>query len=487
MEEQKIRLLIIEDEEFDVIRIKNTLLLFEDEIEIIDIFSTGWDALKFLKSKESSCDIVLLDYQISGGLYGKELIQEIKDFDNSLQIVIITKMTINQSDPAFANELISNGAFWFGTKNPMDIEDFIYQPTDFLLAIKNGYNKRLLELEKNNLEKKQRKSQIQLEENLQEQMDNYRIIGNSKEFQKALSLMEKYAPIDANVLIFGESGTGKEFFARNIHYKSSRKLEKLVTVNCSSIPFDLIESELFGYKKGAFTDAKNEKIGLFELADGGTLFLDEVSELPLKAQAKLLRVLETGEIEKIGRRKDIFVNVRIIAATNKDLTKEIDENKFREDLFYRLNILNIVIPPLRNRLDDIDLLLEYFLKKYASKFKLTEIRFTSEAKDYLLNFRWPGNVRQLKNVVQRAVLLANNKIDMEVVEMSLGLNTALNKFKILKNNAVIWSTLKDAEFEFRKEYTSFIRSKTETDAEAAKLLGIAPSNYYRLCKELGLK
>ena len=488
MKSSKIRLLIIEDEEFDVIRIKNTLKLFEGKIEIIEIFSTGLDALEFLEGSENRCDVVILDYQISGGLYGKELIKEIKMLDNSLQIVVITKMTINQSEPDFANDLISNGAFWFGTKNPMDLEDFIYQPTDFILAIINGYNKRLLELEKNCLEKKHNESQQKLEDNLQEQIKNWQIIGKSAAFKKALNLLEKYAPIDANVLIIGESGTGKEFFARNIHFKSQRKLEKLVTINCSAIPFDLLESELFGYEKGAFTDAKNEKIGLFEQADGGTLFLDEVSELPLKAQSKLLRVLETGEIDKIGRKRDIFIDVRIIAATNKDLVKAINENKFREDLFYRLNILNIHIPPLKEREGDIGLLLDYYLKRYLNRFKLGDIDFTPEARNYLLNFKWPGNVRQLKNVMQRVVLLADNTtIDIDTVKMSLGINSAFNKFKILFQTNDKISTLKDAEFEFRKKYTMFVRSKTETDAEASKLLGIAPSNYHRLCKELGLK
>ncbi|GBD87339.1 transcriptional regulatory protein ZraR [bacterium BMS3Abin03] len=487
MKPTKIKLLIIEDEEYDVMRIKNTLKLLEDKIEIIEIFSTGLDAINFLEKYKNKCDVIILDYQISGGLYGKDLIKEIKMIDNSLQIIIITKMTINQSEPEFANDLISDGAFWFGTKNPMDIEDFIYQPTDFILAIMNGYNKRLLELEKNSLEKKHKNSQKKLEDNLQDQMKNWQIIGQSSAFQNILNLIEKYAPIDANILITGESGTGKELIARNIHFKSRRKLEKLVTVNCSAIPFDLIESELFGYEKGAFTDAKNEKIGLFEQAEGGTLFLDEVSELPLKAQSKLLRVLETGEIDKIGRKHDIFVNVRIIAATNKDLTKEINENKFREDIFYRLNILNIHIPSLKERKSDINLLLDYYLKRYLNKFELGEIDFTPEARNYLLNYKWPGNVRQLKNVIQRMVLLADRSIDLDIVEMSLGVNTVFNKFKITLQTDDKIATLKEAEFEFRKKYTQFIRNKTSTDAEASKLLGIAPPNYYRLCKELGLK
>jgi len=487
MKQSKIKLLIIEDEEFDVIRIKNTLKLFKEEIEIIEIFSTGLDAINFLEAGGNKCDVVILDYQISGGLYGKELIKEIKMIDNSLQVVIITKMTINQSDPGFANALISAGAFWFGTKNPLDIEDYIYQPTDFILAIINGYNKRLLELEKNSLGQKNSKSQKKLEENLEDQMKNWEMVGISSQFQSIMGQLEKYAPIDANILITGESGTGKELIARNIHSKSKRKFEKLITLNCSAIPINLIESELFGYEKGAFTDAKNEKIGFFQQANGGTLFLDEVSEIPLEAQAKLLRVLETGEIDKIGRKQNTFVNVRVIAATNKNLAKEISENRFREDLFYRLNILNINIPSLKERKSDIGLLLDYFLKRYLNKYELKNLDFTDEARNYLLNHSWPGNVRQIKNVIQRLVLLANESIDLVSVKTSLGENVNVNKFKITLQSDEKISTLKDAEFEFRREYTKFVRSKTETDAEASKLLGIAPSNFHRLCKELGLK
>ncbi len=487
MKSTKINILIIEDEEFDVIRIKNTLTLFKDKINIAEIFSTGLDALSYLENKENDCDVVILDYHISGGLYGKELIKEIKMIDSSVQIVIITKMTINQSEPDFANDLILHGAFWFGTKNPTDIEDFIYQPTDFILAIMNGYNRRLLELEKKKLLSKNKKSQKKLADLFEDQMKNWQIIGNSTAMKNVIVLLEKYSPVDASVLITGESGTGKELIARNIHFKSKRKFEKFVTINCSAIPFHLIESELFGYEKGSFTDAKSEKIGLFEQANGGTLFLDEISELPLKAQSKLLRVLETGEIEKIGRRHDIFVDVRILAATNKDLNNEIRENKFREDLFYRLNILSIALPSLRERKSDIELLLDYFLKKYINKFGLDEISMTQKARNYLINYKWPGNVRQLKNVLQRIVLLADKSIDLDTIEMGIGENTNYNdlKIKFMTGNKIF--TLKEAEFDFKKSYTKYIRGKTKTDVEASKLLGIAPSNYHRLCKELGLK
>ncbi len=483
----KINVLIVEDEEFDVRRIKNTLRLYNNIIKIYDIVSTGNDALDCLKNSKSLIDVVVLDYQISGGLYGKELIKEIKLIDSTIQVIIITKMTINQTDPEFASQLIKNGAYWFGTKNPTDIEDYIYQPTDFILAILNAYEKRNLQLEKQKLQFEHKKSQEILENNNLENLIKWKIIGNSNAVENVKVLVEKYAPVNASVLITGESGTGKELVARNIHFKSPRKFEKFVVINCSAIPFNLFESELFGYEKGAFTDAKSGKIGLFEKANHGTLFLDEVSELPLKEQSKLLRVLETGEIEKIGRKHEIIVDVRVIAATNKDLNKEISKNKFREDLYYRLNILNISIPPLRERRSDIEVLSDYFLKKYINKFQLGDISITPEAQKLLVNYDWPGNVRQLKNVLQRSVLLADKSIDTETINIGLRGNPGDNDFRLKFINPNKMLTLKEAEFNFRKEYTKFIRSKTKTDAEASKLLGIAPSNFHRLCKELGLK
>ncbi|MBU2491829.1 MAG: sigma-54 dependent transcriptional regulator [Bacteroidetes bacterium] len=488
MNDHKINILIVEDEEFDVKRVQETLKPFNEIMCVKEIVSSGKDTLKLIKNNKHLFDVVILDYQISGGLHGEELIEEIKKIDNTLQVIVITKMTINQTDLQFATQLIESGASWFGTKNPTDL-DYIYQPTDFVLAIKNAYEKRKLEIEKEILRKEHSSSQSKLQNNVQKMIKNYFLIGESAAIKSIKRSIENYATTDANVLIFGESGTGKELVARNIHYYSQRKFENFVTVNCSAIPNDLIESELFGYEKGAFTDAKEEKAGLFEQANGGTIFLDEISELPLLAQAKLLRVLENGEIDKIGRKKSYGVNVRVIAASNKNIEMLMRERQFREDLYYRLNILNIQLPPLRERKDDIIRLLKNFMEKSCNEFHVYLPEISDEGLKFLSNFYWPGNVRQLKNVVQRLVLMGASTIGIDEVEAALGIKNqgAFGGFTLPIYSKEEVPFLKEAELEFRKRFVQFVRKNSRTDAEAANKLGIARSNFHRLCKELGLK
>ena len=318
--EKKIKILLIEDEDFDVNRVKNTIRLFGDQLELIDVVSNGADAIEIIRAKDNF-DIIIMDYQIAGGLRGEELIRKIKDVDDTIQIIVITKLTINISDFNFAKSLVKAGAFWYCTKYPGDIEEYIYQPTDFLMSILNAYEKRKLELHRRN-------SNLKLIKNVEDILFSKRIISASESMEKLKNDIQRYAESEINILISGASGTGKELVANNIHYRSKRKFENFVPINCGSIPADLIESELFGYEKGAFTGANVAKLGLFELANNGTLFLDEVAELPLNAQVKLLRVIQDGEIEKIGRTKRIKVNVRIFAATNKDLEKEVEERLF---------------------------------------------------------------------------------------------------------------------------------------------------------------
>jgi two-component system, NtrC family, response regulator AtoC len=457
-------------------------------MSIKEIVSSGKDTLNLIKENKHLFDVVILDYQISGGLHGVELIEEIKKIDNTLQVIVITKMTINQTDLQFATQLIDSGASWFGTKNPTDI-DYIYQPTDFILAIKNAYEKRKLEIEKDILKKEHSNSQSKLQNNIQKMLDRYSLIGESNALKSVKQSIQTYAKTDANVLIFGESGTGKELVARNIHYHSHRKFENFVTVNCSAIPNELIESELFGYEKGAFTDAKEEKAGLFEQANNGTIFLDEVGELPLLAQAKLLRVLENGEIDKIGRKKSYGVNVRVIAASNKNIDVLMRVKLFREDLYYRLNILNINILPLRERKEDIIVLLNNFIEKTCNEFHVYHPQISDEALKYLTNYQWQGNVRQLKNVVQRIVLLNTSVIGVEEVESALGISnqTAFGGYTLPIYSRENFPQLKEAELEFKKRFVQFIRNNSKTDSEAANKLGVARSNFHRLCKELGLK
>jgi two-component system response regulator AtoC len=222
-------------------------------------------------------------------------------------------------------------------------------------------------------------------------------------------VIKKVAPYKSTILITGESGTGKELVARALHYSSDRSQRPFIPVNCGAIPENLLESELFGHVKGAFTDAIRTKKGLFEEADGGTLFLDEIGELPSQLQVKLLRVLQDGEIRRVGDSKSIQIDVRIIAATAKDLTKEVNESRFREDLFYRLNVLPIHIPPLRERKEDIPLLVPHFINKYSESMNKNVVGITSKALDVLMNYKWYGNVRELENTIERAIVLTDRE------------------------------------------------------------------------------
>jgi two-component system, NtrC family, response regulator AtoC len=480
---KKIHILLIEDEDFDARRVKNTIKLMENKIEIKEVVSNGNDALEILKKNSDNFDVIIMDYQIVGGLRGEALIRKIKDINSTLQIIVITKLTIDMTDFEFANRLIEAGAFWYCTKYPGDIEKFIYQPTDFLMSIFNAYEKKRLEMITYNSNKK-------LHQNVKQILIQKNLIGSSDETKSLKNQIEKYSSTDVNILIYGSSGTGKELVANNIHYKSNRMLEKFVPINCGGLPNDLIESELFGYEKGAFTGANTKKLGLFEIANKGTIFLDEVSELPQTAQVKLLRVIQEGEIEKIGRTDRIKVDVRIIAATNKNLSKLVGQNLFREDLFYRLNVVPIKIQPLSNRKKDIYDLVEHFLEKFSREMGISMPTIEDDAKDYLDNYSWPGNVRELKNVIQRLLFIDSKKINASDVKSSIYLIP-----RPMENEAVLFNfnslteirPLRDLEKNLRQEYFEFVRENSISDAEAAKKLGLAPPNYFRMSKELGLK
>ncbi len=367
-------------------------------------------------------------------------------------------------------------------KIPGNIEEYIYQPTDFILGIVNAY-------EKKKLEKQKLKSDKRLLQNIEFLLETKKIIGTSKPMVQLCEAIEKYAKSEANILISGSSGTGKELVAWNIHLKSRRKYEKFIPINCGSIPHDLVESEMFGYERGSFTGANNAKSGLFEIANNGTIFLDEVAELPLPAQVKLLRVIQEGEIEKIGRTGSLSVNVRIIAATNKDLSKAVNDGKFREDLFYRLNVIPIDVVPLHQRGSDIMLLFNHFLEYFSSDMGVAPPAVDPKAEEMLLNYKWPGNVRELRNVAQRLVLNCTDHIGVKDISDPMILkNSILPKeaaFEEMSNGHVL--TLREMEKSFRMKYFKYIRSISSSDANAAEKLGIAPSNFYRMCKELGLK
>lgn len=479
-----INILLIEDEEFDVRRVTNTIKPFADKMRIVNYVSNGKAALEYLEQHKSGIDLVIMDYQISGGMMGEELITRIKQIDSAVQIIVITKMTINLTDYHFANRLIKAGAFWYCTKYPGDIEEFIYQPTDFVISIFNAY-------EKCRLERERLRSMQKIRRSVDDILLQKKIIGESGVMTELKNDIERLAKSNINILVQGSSGTGKELVAHNIHYRSERKYENFIVVNCGSLPEQLVESELFGYEKGAFTGADKKKAGLFEIADGGTIFLDEITELPLIAQVKLLRVIQEGEIEKIGRTGMLKVNVRVIAATNRNIETEVKERRFREDLYYRLNVLPVVVPDLKRRTEDIPLIINHFLYNISADMGREKPDITPQAMDILIKYEWPGNVRELKNVVQRMLFSAEKSITPQLVLKALGITDPDDKevseeLKSLFNGNNILA-LKDAESKFREKYFTFVRSHSTSDSEAAKKLGLAPPNYHRMMKELGLK
>jgi len=478
--DKPINLLLIEDETYDVNRVKRTLAPFAERLVIKDVVADGQSAINLLSEHNDGYDVIIMDYQIVGSLSGEKLIREIKLIDPYIQIIVITKMTINVTDFELANKLIEAGAMWFCTKYPSDIKEYVYQPTDLLLSILNAYEKKRLTVEKS-------KSNFQLNQSISSTLSSKRIIGESAPIKNLVKQIEKASQQDTTILILGASGTGKELVATHIHYLSKRKYENLVTVNAGSIPQELIESELFGFMKGSFTGAVGPKKGLFEVANNGTIFLDEISELPTSSQVKLLRVLQEGEIDKIGRTERVKVDVRVIAASNTDLEKAITEKKFREDLFYRLNVFPIYIPALRERVDDIPALTKYFIEKYSAQMSIDIPAIDKGAIDALQVYEWPGNVRQLQNVIQRLLISCEGEVTKDDVMNILGVKKVDNikgpEFWF-GENILKW---KEMECLFKVKYFNYVKNRTKSESEAARQLGIAPSNFYRMCSKLGIK
>lgn len=483
-EGKKINILLIEDEDYDVRRVMNTIKPFEEKMQVLDIVSNGKAALELLQKKKGLFDVAVMDYQIAGGIMGEELIQKIKEIDISVQIIVITKMTINITDYNFANKLIKAGAFWYCTKYPGDIDDYIYQPTDFIMSVFNAHEKCLLERERF-------RSYQKMHRNVEDILIQKKMVGESQIMIELKEEIKKFANSNVNTLIRGASGTGKELVAYNIHYRSDRKYENFIIINCGSLPSQLVESELFGYEKGAFTGADKKKLGLFEIANHGTIFLDEITELPLQAQVKLLRVIQDGEIEKIGRTEKIKVDVRIIAATNRNIEEEVREKRFREDLYYRLNVLPIFVPDLKKRTSDIPLLIDYFLSNISIDMGKDKPEIPDETMQVFLSYEWPGNVRELKNVVQRMLFSSEARITPLQAKRALGIpetvqpNTEFGFGDMFNKENII--PLKDMEKALRERYFKFVRLNSDSDTEAAKKLGLAPPNYYRMAKELGIK
>jgi DNA-binding NtrC family response regulator len=375
----KRRVLIVDDEAG--VRHSLTLVL-KDQYDVASV-ATGQEALDLLA--RSDFDVVLLDILLPG-IDGLEVLEKIKERPAAPQVIMLTATKTVKT----AVRAMKLGAFDYVTK-PFDVEEL-------LLLIERAVESSALAREVEAL-----RSEIGIRYSFEN------IVGRSQKMQQVLRTVSLVAPLKTTVLITGESGTGKELIAKAIHYHSPRAHQPLVTLNCAAIPENLLESELFGHERGAFTDAHARKLGQFELADQGTIFLDEIGEMQPGTQAKILRVLEQGEFLRVGGTQPVRVDVRVIAATNRDLSEGIREGRFRSDLYYRLNVVSIHLPPLRERREDIVPLIRHFLARKAQELRVPEKSFTSEAMDLLLAYAWPGNVRELENVVERSLVLSTGR------------------------------------------------------------------------------
>lgn len=380
MKDNRGNILIVEDDNNQRSIIKTILTSEGFYVEDADC---GKKAIELVKA--NSFDLVVTDLKLPD-LEGTEVLREVKSLNIPCHVIIVTAF----GSIASAVEATKLGAYYYLEK-PFDKEQLI-------LTVTNAMNQVSL-----------LKDNIMLKNQLAMKFTLENIIGIHGRMEELYKIVKKVAPTNSTVLIYGESGTGKELFAKSIHFNSPRKDKPFFAINCAAIPETLLESELFGYEKGAFTGALSRHAGLFEQANGSTLFLDEIGDLTLSTQAKLLRVIQERELRRLGGRESVTLDVRIVAATNKMLEDEIRKGKFREDLYYRLNVIAFTIPPLRDRATDIPVLVDYFLKSLNESHHKKK-RFTHDARDLFMKYSWPGNVRQLESVIERAYILAEEDI-----------------------------------------------------------------------------
>lgn len=439
--------LIVDDEE----GIRESLSgIFEDDGYTVLTARSGEDALKAVK--EQNPDLILLDVWLPG-IDGIQTLQEMIAQKPDLPVIMIS----GHGNIDLAVKATRMGAYDFLEK-PLSLERV-------LLAAKRALERRTLEIEfralKEDLTKK------------------WKLIGNAPKMDLLREQMDMAAPSNSRVLIFGESGSGKELVAHILHDKSTRTDKPFIEMNCAAIPQELIESELFGHEKGSFTGAFERKKGKFELADSGTLFLDEIGDMSLSTQAKVLRVIETQEFQRVGGSKNIKVDVRIISATNKDLLEEVRQSHFREDLLYRLNVIPITIPPLRERRDDIPVLIEYFLDFFAAEYGKKQKKISPDALKALEAYDWPGNVRELRNIIERLVIMTPSDT-ITPKNLTIGETTRSDYFSL--------KTLREARESFEKD---FITKKLEENnwniSKTAEFLDIERSNLHRKIKAYDIK
>jgi len=440
-------ILVVDDEEPFRRLLKNELAR---KGYAVSVASDGGEALRLMR--ENTFDATLLDV-VMPGVDGLSLMKKLKEDPSAPPIIVLTGRATVET----AVEAMKNGAYDYLTKP--------YKLDELVIVVDRACEYGRLSV----------KSKL-LEQELVRKESPFEFVGTSRQLKDILALIRKVAPTDSPVYIQGESGTGKELVANTVWHYSKRKDTPFIALNCASLSESLIESEIFGHEKGAFTSAYQLKRGLVEVADTGTLFLDEIGEMPIGLQAKLLRFLDSGEFRRVGGNKALTVDVRLIAATNKDLPGMIKKGAFREDLYYRLNVINITLPPLRERKEDIAALARHFLKQYAKKLEKSITDLTPDALELLAGYHWPGNVRELENVVERAVILCESNLlgaeDLSVptpaVIAELGTNPSLEEME--KN--YILRVLKEAN---------------GNQSKASQLLGIDRKTLYLKLKKYGIQ
>jgi DNA-binding NtrC family response regulator len=406
--------------------------------------------------REKNFEVALIDLKMPG-MDGIELLGRLKESNPEIQVIMMTAYGSVET----AVEAMRLGAYHYVNK-PINLDE-----------LKLNINKAL---ESHHLLMENK----YLKEELEEKYRDLKIVGESPEIKEVLSTVTRVAKTNSTVLIIGESGTGKELVARAIHDLSDRAEKRFVAVSCAALPETLFESELFGHEKGAFTGAIKSKEGRFELADSGTLFLDEVGDIPLETQVKLLRVIESQEFERLGGKDTLKVDVRIISATNQDLEKKIKEKGFREDLYYRLNVISVFIPPLRERREDILLLVDHFIKKANQKCGRSIQGITPAVKDIILNYDWPGNVRELENMIERGVVLARS----DVIDKGDLPYSGLISDRFLEDTSAPSFSLKDME----RNHILKVLKKTDWNLmKTAEILGIHRNTLRLKMKEYGIQ
>ncbi len=422
--------------------------------EGFSVHTTGesFEASKILKKEEF--DVIVTDLKMKG-LKGLDLLEVAHKVAPMTPVIIITAFGTIES----AIKAMKMGAYDYITKP--------FQMDELVLTVRKALENRLL-----------KKEVIRLRKEVESRYDFHQLIGKSPSMQKIYDLIERISDSSSNVLITGESGTGKELVAKAIHYNGVRKEGPFVAINCAAIPETLLESELFGYKKGAFTDAKSDKKGLIFEANEGTLFLDEITEMPLTLQAKLLRVIEEREVRPLGDTNSYPIDVRIISTSNRDIASLIQQGRFREDLYYRLKVIDIEMPPLRERKEDIPILVQHFIHKFSKELKKAVSSVSEDALKILLNYFWPGNVRELENIIQRAITLSQHEVILP---------DDLPASIIQKTDEKLFEKAMEEKFtldQLEKEYIKRVLIETGGNkSKAAERLGLDRKTLYRKLEE----